>query len=244
MTRNRLSPSRRREDIRAWWAEHVAAQRRSGQTQAAYCRAQGLNPKYFTLWKGKLQATAVASAPRMVPVVVAPAAQLPVSGMPETASTAAVMSLVSLRLSLGNGMSLALEIGSRRAACGGAGALEASMLKLPPDTRVFMAVAPVDMRRSFSGLCAIITETLGANPIGGDLFLFRGKRSDRVKAIMWDRTGLAIWYKRLERGKYKWPSPDAVSMELTEQELALLLDGVDFTRIRRLPPFVLHAPRE
>ena len=72
MTRNRLSPSRRREDIRAWWAEHVAAQRRSGQTQAAYCRAQGLNPKYFTLWKGKLQATAVASAPRMVPVVVAP----------------------------------------------------------------------------------------------------------------------------------------------------------------------------
>ena len=110
MTRNRLSPSRCREDIRAWWAEHVAAQRRSGQTQAAYCRAQGLNPKYFTLWKGKLQATAVASAPRMVPVVVAPAAQLPVSGMPETASTAAVMSLVSLRLSLGNGMSLALEI--------------------------------------------------------------------------------------------------------------------------------------
>ena len=59
------------------------------------------------------------------------------------------------------------------------------MLKLPPDTRIFMAVAPVDMRRSFSGLCAIITETLGANPIGGDLFLFRGKRSDRVKALVW-----------------------------------------------------------
>ena len=116
------------------------------------------------------------------------------------------------------------------------------MLKLPPDTRVFMAVAPVDMRRSFSGLCAIITETLAANPIGGDLFLLRGKRSDRVKAIVWDRTGLAIWYKRLERGKYKWPSPDAVSMELTEQEFALLLDGVDFARIRRLPPFALHPP--
>ncbi len=116
------------------------------------------------------------------------------------------------------------------------------MLKLPSDTRIFMAVAPVDMRRSFSGLCAIITETLGANPVGGDLFLFRGKRSDRVKAMVWDRTGLAIWYKRLERGKYKWPSPDAVSMELTEQELALLLDGVDFTRIRRLPAFVLRTP--
>ena len=50
MARNRLSPSRRREDVRAWWAEHLAAQRKSGQTQAAYCRAQGLDPKYFTLW--------------------------------------------------------------------------------------------------------------------------------------------------------------------------------------------------
>ncbi|MGH8256774.1 MAG: IS66 family insertion sequence element accessory protein TnpB [Steroidobacteraceae bacterium] len=116
------------------------------------------------------------------------------------------------------------------------------MLKLPADTRIFMAVAPVDMRKSFSGLCAIITETLGGNVLGGDLFLFRGKRSDRVKAIVWDRTGLAIWYKRLEKGKFKWPSRDAVSIELTEHELALLLDGVDFTRIRRLAPFVLHAP--
>ena len=122
------------------------------------------------------------------------------------------------------------------------------MLKLPPRTRIFMAVAPVDMRCSFSGLCAIITETLGANPINGCLFLFRGKCSDRVKAIVWDRTGLAIWYKRLERGKYKWSSPDADSMELTDQELALQLDGVDFTRIRRLPALALHTshhePRE
>ena len=102
MTRDRLSPSRRRDDIRACWAKHLAAQRKSGQSQAAYCRAQGLDPKYFTLWKGKLQATAAPSAPRMVPVVVAPAAQLPVSAMPQTPSASAVL---SLRLTLGNGMS-------------------------------------------------------------------------------------------------------------------------------------------
>ena len=107
MTRNRLSPSRRREDIRAWWAEHLAAQRKSGQSQAAYCRAQGLDPKYFTLWKGKLQARAAASETRMVPVVVAPAAQPPVSALCETASASTI---VSLRLSLGNGMALSLEI--------------------------------------------------------------------------------------------------------------------------------------
>ena len=116
------------------------------------------------------------------------------------------------------------------------------MLRLPPAARIFMAVTPVDMRRSFSGLSAIVSEALGSNPLSGDLFLFRGKRSDRVKAMIWDRNGLVIWYKRLERGKYKWPSPDVASMELTEHELMLLLDGVDFTRIRRLPPFALHVP--
>jgi transposase len=116
------------------------------------------------------------------------------------------------------------------------------MLSVAPGARIFMAIGPVDMRRSFDGHCATITEALGGDPLTGDVFLFRGKRADRLKAIAWDRTGLAIWYKRLERGKFKLPSRDAVSIELTEQELALLLDGVDFTRIRRLPAFSLHAP--
>ncbi len=85
MARNRLSPSRRREDIRASWAEHLTAQRKSGQTQAAYCRAQGLDPKYFTLWKGKLHDVEMAGPPRIVPVVVVSAAEPAVSAIPEAA---------------------------------------------------------------------------------------------------------------------------------------------------------------
>ena len=115
------------------------------------------------------------------------------------------------------------------------------MLRLPDGARIFMAVKPVDMRRSFDGLCAMITEALGSSALSGDLYLFRGKRADRIKAIIWDRNGLAIWYKRLEKGKYKWPTRDSASIELSAHELELLLDGVDFTRIRRLPPFVLRA---
>jgi transposase len=115
------------------------------------------------------------------------------------------------------------------------------MLKLPQGARIFMAVKPVDMRRSFDGLCATITEALGSSALSGDLYLFRGKRADRIKAMIWDRNGLAIWYKRLERGKYRWPTRECASIELTAHELELLLDGVDFTRIRRLPPFHLHA---
>lgn len=109
------------------------------------------------------------------------------------------------------------------------------MLRLAEGTRIFMAVAPIDMRKSFDGLCAAVIEVLQANPLDGHLFIFRGKRCDRVKALIWDRTGLAIWYKRLEKGRYRWPSPDARCIELSEQELTLLLDGVDFTRIRCLP---------
>jgi len=104
-----------------------------------------------------------------------------------------------------------------------------------------MAVAPVDMRRSFDGLCAAVIEALGGNPLAGDLFLFRGKRSDRVKALYWDRHGLAIWYKRLEKGRFKWPSTVVASVEISEQELSLLLDGIDFTRLRRLPAFEARA---
>lgn len=65
------------------------------------------------------------------------------------------------------------------------------MLRLPEGTRVFMAAAPIDMRRSFDGLCAAVVEVLNANPLQGHLFLFRGKRCDRVKALIWDRNGLA-----------------------------------------------------
>lgn len=107
MVRNRLSPSRCREDIRAWWAEHLAAQRKSGQTQAASCRAQGLDPKYFTLWKDKLRDAEMAGLPRMAPVVIASATEPRVPAMLERPISSSV---VSLRLSLATGMSLSLEI--------------------------------------------------------------------------------------------------------------------------------------
>jgi transposase len=115
------------------------------------------------------------------------------------------------------------------------------MLRLPADTRIYLAATPIDMRRSFDGLCLIVAETLKLNLLDGHLFLFRGKNADRVKAMYWDRNGLAIWYKRLEKGRYKWPHPNAASMEISAHDLALLLDGIDFTRLKRLPAFQAQA---
>jgi transposase len=115
------------------------------------------------------------------------------------------------------------------------------MLRWPDDIRIHLAIAPVDMRKSFDGLSAVIVEALEGKPLSGDLFLFRGKRADRIKAVYWDRNGLAIWSKRLEQGKFKWPLRDVPSFEITDQELSLLLDGIDFTRLKRLPEYQAQA---
>lgn len=108
---------------------------------------------------------------------------------------------------------------------------------LPTDCKIFMVAEPVDMRRSFDGLCAVVVERLGSHPMAGHLFLFRGRGGDRIKILWWDRNGLCIWYKRLEKGRYKWPSSDEQSIEMTSLDLSLLLDGIDFTKLRKLPSF-------
>jgi hypothetical protein len=115
MTATRFSRTGRREDKRTWWLNHLRAQGESEQTQAAYCRAHGLVPRYFTRWQGKLRpdrGTVVRdSAARLVPVVIRSerAASRSVTCESSSASTA-----VPIRLNLGNGMSLSLELAARR----------------------------------------------------------------------------------------------------------------------------------
>ncbi len=114
MNVRRLSPSRRREDVRTWWSQHLQSRRTSGQTQAAYCRARGLDPKYFILWKRKLLGGRTAAAQdepqRLVPVLV----QSERSSLTPTTPAAEASNLpgavVAIRLTLGNGMSLSLPV--------------------------------------------------------------------------------------------------------------------------------------
>jgi hypothetical protein len=114
MSATRLSPSRRREDIRAWWAAHMKAQQDSGQSQVAYCRARGLDPKYFTLWKRKLRGPRVSAETvepaRLVPVVVRANRTVSPSPVRREKRSSEPAAIVALRLSLGNGISLSLEV--------------------------------------------------------------------------------------------------------------------------------------
>jgi transposase len=113
--------------------------------------------------------------------------------------------------------------------------------QLPAAVRVFFCTRPTDMRKSFDGLLGMVHEFLSQDPLSGHLFLFLNRRRDRVKILYWDRDGLVIWYKRLERGTFQQLDPasradhasGSAGLELTGADLALLLNGIDLTTARR-----------
>jgi transposase len=107
------------------------------------------------------------------------------------------------------------------------------MFGLSAAVRVYFAKVPADMRKSFDGLSALVAGALELDPLSGHLFVFINKRRDRIKILYWDRDGLAVWAKRLERGTYRLPDAAADRVEMTTAELAALLAGIDLNTARR-----------
>lgn len=118
------------------------------------------------------------------------------------------------------------------------------MLNLPVGVKIFACVPPTDMRKSFDGLAQLVRTVLGGDPLSGHLFVFRSKRGDRLKVLYWDEDGLALWYKRLEKGTFRLPMlpAEAVGLELRTADLAMILDGVDLTSVRRQARYRRPAP--
>lgn len=109
------------------------------------------------------------------------------------------------------------------------------MIYLPPSVRVYVCLTPCDMRRGFDGLQALVRDHLQLDPFAGHLYLFVGRRRDRLKILYWDRDGFAVWAKRLEAGTYAIPSADPQSrrIEMTPGELSALLSGIDLSTATR-----------
>ena len=122
------------------------------------------------------------------------------------------------------------------------------MLTVTGSLRVFVCTEPADMRRSFDGLSGMAENLMKQNPLSGHLFLFRNRNRDRLKILYWDRDGLAIWYKRLEKGTWQFPTDlrerksrrndEASAAEITSEELSLLLGGIDLRSVHRRRRFV------
>ena len=108
------------------------------------------------------------------------------------------------------------------------------MLTVPPSVRIYLAAGATDLRRSGGGLSMLVRERFGLDPLSGHLFVFRDRRGDRLKILVWDRSGFWVLYKRLEQGTFAWPteaSPTPVT--ITSRDLLVLLSGVDLTHARR-----------
>jgi len=114
---------------------------------------------------------------------------------------------------------------------------------IPAGVEVFVALDPIDMRWSFDRLSGLVSATLGHSPRSGALFVFRGKRGEAMKVLYFDGTGLCLYYKRLDRGTFRWPEavrPGETSVSIEERALEALLDGIDVNAPAQRRP---RAPR-
>ena len=107
------------------------------------------------------------------------------------------------------------------------------MLALTAATRIYLYRAPCDMRKSFDGLCGLIRSELGADPLSGSLFVFLNRRRTMVKMLYWDRDGFALWYKRLEKGCFRFPDRYAPDGRIDRLHLTLLLEGVAAKKVSK-----------
>ena len=102
--------------------------------------------------------------------------------------------------------------------------------------RIWLATESADMRCGFDRLAERVKSVIGQDPSGNSLFVFRSRRGDRLKILTWDRDGFVLWYKRLEAGVFKLPriAPGARSIELRASELAMILEGIDMSKLKRV----------
>jgi transposase len=106
------------------------------------------------------------------------------------------------------------------------------MISLPSGARVLLAMRPVDFRKGAHGLAAVAAEVLREDPFSGAVIVFRSKRSDRVKILVWDTSGLVLVWKQLQQGGFRWPPVTDGVMKLSPVEFAALFDGLDWTRVQ------------
>lgn len=115
------------------------------------------------------------------------------------------------------------------------------MIGLPSNTRVWIVAGLTDMRKGFDGLSAVAQYQVEKDPFSGHLFVFRGRRGDRVKVLWWDGQGLCLFYKRLEQGQFVWPAAKQGVIHLSSAQLSMLLEGIDWRTPKRMKTPLISA---
>ena len=112
---------------------------------------------------------------------------------------------------------------------------------IPANTRIWIVAGVTDLRRGFTGLSGLVQTTLEQNPLGGSVYIFRGRRGDLVKILWHDGDGLCLLQKRLDRGRFVWPQATSGTVSLTRAQLSMLCEGIDWRRPARTfaPPMAV-----
>jgi transposase len=118
------------------------------------------------------------------------------------------------------------------------------MLPLAASRRFFLYAQSTDMRKSFDGLSGLVTSALSSDPLSGDVYVFINRRRDRLKLLVWDRSGFWIFYKRLEAGTFQLPRhlSAQTSLEVPYEDLMMILEGIDLVSVKRRPRYHHLAP--
>jgi transposase len=105
---------------------------------------------------------------------------------------------------------------------------------IPVPNRILVARDPVDFRKQIDGLAAVCEQRLGEEPLDGTLFLFSNRRRTALKALVWTHGGFSMVYKKLEKGRFRWPTGEVDRVAVSRAELAALLEGLDVSKATRL----------
>jgi transposase len=222
-----MTQRKRRRNTWTKWRRLISEQMRSGESVAAFCRERKLRASHFYWWKKRLRENTTA---RFVEVQVA-----------ESPANLPGDSRIEVRLQ--NGRSLMVGRGFDpehvRGLLAVIGLPSLQAIDRAQGARIWMASEATDMRCGFDRLAERVKTVIGENPQSGHLFVFRSRRGDRLKILVWDRDGFVLWYKRLEAGVFKVPRVEqgARSVELRASELAMILDGIDVAKLKRLPRY-------
>src|SRR4051794_30001456 len=210
------------DEEKAWI---VAESLDPASTVSAVARRYGLHPSQLFVWRQQLAAPAARGAPGFVPVVVA-----------ENGAAAPAELAGRIEIALGPAV---VRVGPDVDASALRRVLEvvrgAGVIAVPPGMRILLAARPVDFRKGMDGLAALVQQALRADPFAGEVFIFRPRRGDRVKILVYDGTGLVLVTKRLEAGRFCWPSPAEGVVRLTGAQLATLLEGLAWNMLRPRP---------
>ena len=113
------------------------------------------------------------------------------------------------------------------------------MLSFPSAVKIYLCSEPADMRRSFDSLAMMVRDIIFQNPLSGHVFVFATRKCDRLKLLYWDSDGFAIWYKRLEKGRFTLPKSDNSNM-IDHRQLSMVLEGIDISSVRMKRRFKLR----